>query len=301
MATLTTPFQSARAKEPKIINNKNIYFGITTGFNKAFIIDNDTKDALVYEDSKSVDLLRPLLRGRDIGRYQSNWKNQWIISTFPSSNVKIDDYPSIKRWLELFQPKLNQSGAILTETQISELKRKLDSRNIAYNNSKLNRSRKKTIHEWFELQDTCAYHAQFDKEKIIYPIITKNFTFAFDVDGMLTNDKCFIITGQNLKFLLAWFNSRMFRALFRDNFPNLGNGRELRKVFFRDIRVPEVAEIDTYIFESIEQLADSAIKFKQQTSPVEYSCAVQKIDKLIFEICHLTDKEIKVLDRLSQN
>ncbi len=79
----------------------NIYRGITTGLNKAFIIDNDTKNALVSEDSKSVDLLRPLLRGRDIGRYQSNWKRMWIIDTHNgfgnTARIDVDLYPAIKQ------------------------------------------------------------------------------------------------------------------------------------------------------------------------------------------------------------
>ena len=267
---LSTPFQLARAEKEKIANYKDIYFGIKTGFNKAFIIDNHTKDALVSQDSNSEDLLKPLLRGRDIGRYQSNWRKIWLIDTHngygntPPINVEL--YPAIKQHLDSFSPKLgNRYDKGITKYNLR----------------------------------SCAYHAQFDKEKIIYPIITKNLTFAYDSDGMFTNDKCFIMTGQNLKFLLAWFNSRLFRTLFRDNFPSLGSGRELRKVFFRDIRVPKVTDIDPYIIESIEPLVNKAIKLKQQNLTASYFSTVQEIDQIIFKICNLVDKEIRILDRLS--
>ena len=84
----------------------NIYRGVTTGLTKAFFIDNDTKEALVSEDSKSEELLRPLLRGRDIGRYQSNWMGMWIIDAHNgygnTAPVDIDLYPAIKQHLDSF-------------------------------------------------------------------------------------------------------------------------------------------------------------------------------------------------------
>ena len=61
-----------------------INYGIKTGYNDAFIIDNQTKDALIAEDPRSAEIIKPVLRGRDIQRYQAQWKGLWLIATFPA-------------------------------------------------------------------------------------------------------------------------------------------------------------------------------------------------------------------------
>ena len=77
-----------------ILLNKKIYCGIKTGYNDAFIIDNKTKEALVAEDPKSSEIIKPILRGRDIKRYHTKWANLWLISTFPSLKLDMATIPS---------------------------------------------------------------------------------------------------------------------------------------------------------------------------------------------------------------
>ena len=145
----------------------SINYGIKTGYNEAFIIDNQTKEALVKKDPKSAEIIKPVLRGRDIQRYQADWESTklWLIATFPAIDLNIDDYPEVKRHLLSFgKTRLEQSGKTLP------------------NGTK---SRKKTTHAWYELQDTCAYHAEFSKEKLIWMDLTEQGRFAYDVDGLL--------------------------------------------------------------------------------------------------------------------
>ena len=93
-----------------------IYRGITTGLNEAFIIDNQTKDALIAEDPKSAEVIKPVLRGRDIQRYQAQWKGLWLIATFPALGLNIDDYPAVKRHLLSFgKQRLEQLGKRLPD------------------------------------------------------------------------------------------------------------------------------------------------------------------------------------------
>ncbi len=82
--------------------NIKINFGIKTGFNDAFIIDSKIKDRLVLQDSKSAELIRPILRGRDISRYGYLFADKWLICTFPSREYNIDDYPAVKEYLLSF-------------------------------------------------------------------------------------------------------------------------------------------------------------------------------------------------------
>ena len=71
------------------------------------------------------------------------------------------------------------------------------------------KSRKKTPNSWFELQDTCAYHAEFEKEKIIYPNMTKYIPFILDKEHYYTNQKCFILTGKHLPLIVSVLNSSL--------------------------------------------------------------------------------------------
>lgn len=118
----------------------NIFRGILTGYNEAFIIDSKTKDELIAADPKSIEIIRPILRGRDIKRYEINYASLYLISTFPSMKYNIDQYPAIKKHLLSFGVKrLEQTG---TEHDIAGQKFK---------------SRKKTNNKWFETQDSISY------------------------------------------------------------------------------------------------------------------------------------------------
>ena len=91
-----------------------IYRGILTGLNDAFIVDQATRDALVAADPRSAEILKPVLRGRDIARYRANWAGLWLISTLPALGLEIDDYPAIKRHLLSFgRDRLAQEGRVL--------------------------------------------------------------------------------------------------------------------------------------------------------------------------------------------
>ena len=116
----------------------DIYRGVLTGYNEAFIIDSETKEKLIKEDSKSAEIIRPLLRGRDIKRYGYQFADLYLITTFPSLKINIDQYPAVKQHLMDFgYDRLKQTG----ETG----------------------SRKKTNNQWFETQDSISYWEDYWK------------------------------------------------------------------------------------------------------------------------------------------
>lgn len=118
----------------------NIYRGVLTGCNDAFIISGEKKDALIAEDPRSAAIIRPILRGRDIKRYGYSYADLWLISTFPSRKYNIDSYPAIKKHLLSFgMERLEQTG----EKHIV--------------NGKEVKARKKTSNAWFETQDSISY------------------------------------------------------------------------------------------------------------------------------------------------
>ena len=242
----------------------NINYGIKTGLNEAFIIDGKTKDKLIKKSPKSADLIRPILRGRDIKRYRAEFADLWIIATFPSKRYDIDDYPAVKEYLLSFgYDRLKQTG-----------------------NSG---ARKKTNNQWFETQDSISYWDDFSKQKIMYPNMTKFLPFYFDNKGYFQNDKSFMITGKHIGYLTAFLNSSLFKYSFLDNFPELQGGtRELRKIFFDKIPVKEIDDPTNALFlskvEKIQHLKEQDINSKE----IEI-----ELDNMIFNLYDLTEEEKK--------
>ena len=182
----------------------SIYRGVTTGMNEAFIIDGDTKDALIAADPKSAEIIKPVLRGRDIQRYSADWQGLWLITTFPSMGLDIDDYPAIKGHLLSFgKARLEQSGKRLPGG---------------------GRSRKKTRNAWFETSDSTAYHQEFAKEKLIWMDLTDTGRFAYDDSGMFCVNTGFIMTGDAVKYLCGVLNSSLVTWYMSNTSLNSGMG-----------------------------------------------------------------------------
>lgn len=245
-----------------------INYGIKTGLNEAFIIDSETKDQLIKEDPKSADLLKPILRGKDIQKWIPEYADLWLVTTFPSLNIEISKYPAIHNWFLRFgKEKLIQDGT----------------------------GRKKTGNDWFETQDQIAYWKDFEKPKIIYPNMTKYLPFVYDeFDHYYHNDKSFHITGKGLKWLVAFFNSKLFKFAFSDEFPELQGGtRELRKVFFDKIPVIKLTENEQLPF---NDLVDKILEAKKANPAADTTNLEAEIDKLVYELYELTPEEIEIIE-----
>ena len=257
----------------------NIYRGALTGLNEAFVIDTATKDRLCAEHPNSIQILKPLLRGRDIKRYSYDWDGLWLISTFPSLNIDINLYPAIKKHLLSFgKDKLEQSGKTLPDGS---------------------KSRKLTGHKWFETQDPTAYHSEFEKEKIIYPNMTKYLPFVHDAEKYYTNQKCFIITSniENLKYFTGYFNSKIAHKWIKDNCADLQGGRwELSKIFFENIPIPSVSIQNHKIIEIIADSATQIIDAKKKNPKANTNTLEGQIDELVYQLYELTSEEIAIVE-----
>ena len=207
--------------------NIEINYGIKTGLNEAFIIDETKKNELINKDSKSAEIIKPILRGRDLNKYYYRNENLWLIGTFPALKIDIKKYPAIENHLLSFGKEvLEQSGTSI--------------------------SRKKTGNKWFETQDQISYWRNFEQPKILYPNMVKDISFAFDDKGFYTNQKCFILTGEKLKYLLGLLNSKLFRYCFEEDFPELqGNSREINKVVFEEIPIKYPKEKEESVVSSL--------------------------------------------------
>lgn len=199
----------------------SIDYGIKTGFNDAFYLTNkESYDELIKQDPRNNDIIFPMLRGKDLDRYYPNFANIWLINTYNGKSQgrgksrlnRIDvqnNFPSIYLHLKNYEQKL--------------VKRQ-----------------DKGVH-WTNLR-SCDYDRKFRLPKMIFMNMTKDVIFSFDPNGeYYTNQKCFIVTGEKLKYLTAFFNSKIFIYCFKDNFPELlGDVREISKVYFVEIPVLEI-------------------------------------------------------------
>ena len=258
--------------------NVKIYRGIVTGCNEAFVIDEVKRKELILQDPKSAEVIKPLLRGRDIKRYHVRWGGLFLINTPPALRLNIDDYHAVRDHLQRFgRDRLEQAGQTLADGT---------------------KTRKKTGNKWFELQDQIAYHADFEKEKIIYPNMTKFLPFIYDPNGFYTNQKCFIITGGNsLKFLMGYFNSKIAAKWIRENCPELQGGtRELSKVFFENISIPPVTESNHHLVAQIEERVDKILVAKRTNPDTDTTRLENEIDEIVYLLFDLTPEEIAVVE-----
>ena len=253
----------------------NIYRGVLTGFNEAFIISSEKREEILAncqseeERERTDELIRPILRGRDIKRYGCDWAGLYLIATFPSRHYDIEEYPAVKDYLLSFGiERLEQTG----KTHI-------------INGAKV-KSRKKTNNKWFEVQDSISYWEDFNKPKIVYPNMTKYMPFVYDENAYCTNQKCFIVTGQSMAYLTAFFNSSLFKFCFRESFPELQGGtREMSKIFFDKIPVSQVT-------------TEMNAKFKSSVDDIQREYTKSKaiaIDTMIFDLYNLSERERQVI------
>jgi len=178
-----------------------INYGIKTGFNDAFIISTEKRNEILSncktedERKRTAELIRPILRGRDIKRYGYDWANLYLIATFPSRHYDIDRYPAVKQYLLSFGiERLEQTG----KTHV------VDGEKV--------KARKKTNNKWFETQDSISYWEDFSKQQIVWIELSDEPKFA------LTEN-----TIEHIEYLCCVLNSLMGHYLLKDS-PKTGTG-----------------------------------------------------------------------------
>ena len=231
----------------------NIYRGVLTGCNEVFIISTAKRNEILAncqtedERKRTAELIRPILRGRDIKRYGYEWAELWLIATFPSRHYSIDEYPAVKQYLLSFGiERLEQTG----KTHI-------------VNGEKV-KARKKTHNKWFETQDSISYWEDFSKPKIVYmEIQTDNEKegypfpcFSYDNSNKIVLNTAYIISSntEDVRFILGVINSKMGRFLTKLYVSQLQE-RQFRMLaqYVKNFPIPKLPqnEID-YIIKAVE-------------------------------------------------
>jgi type I restriction-modification system DNA methylase subunit len=249
--------------------NVEINYGIKTGLNKAFIIDGDTYDNLVKVDAASSKIIKRTLSGRNLKRYSHKFSGNYIIATLPAWKLNIDDYPSIREYLQ--------------KIGVSRLEQKGEPG-----------GRKKTNNKWFEVQDTVSCWREFEKPKIIWGELSDDAKFTYDDDGFYVDNTMFVLTGNQLKYLIGVLNSKAAKWYFDliSTTSGMGTNRWLKhKIVLLPVPVPTAKQEA-----EIEGLVDQVLAMKKAGQPSQVQ--EDKIDALVWglygvganEIEHITSK-----------
>jgi hypothetical protein len=239
----------------------DIYRGVLTGYNEAFIIDGKRKDELIAQDPKSAEIIRPILRGRDVKRYRYDHADIWLIATFPSLKIDINNYPAVKQHLLSFgYDRLRQTGDI--------------------------GARKKTGNKWFETQDSISYWDDFYKQKIVWGEISDKSNFALDNhDNFFVNNKCYLLTGHQLEYLVCFLNSPLSEYLFSKIGTTTGVGTaQWSKFTIEQLHIPLITEHQNKEFKKL--LIELEKDYINKAS----------INNFIYQICGLTSDEIAFIE-----
>ena len=180
-------------------------YGIKTGLNEAFVVDRATRDALIAEDPKSAQLLKPFLEGKDLKKWRIEPQDLYLIY-IPKGVLDIEDYPAIKAHLLPFKEKLEKRA---------------------------------TKQAWFELQQAqAAYVPAFEAPKIIYGHFSPSALFSFEPNGYYSNDKSYIISNVD-NFLLGLLNSKVIWLLIASMCPFVRGGfYEVRVQYIETLPIP---------------------------------------------------------------
>ena len=243
-----------------------INYGIKTGYNDAFVIDDATRQALIAEDPKSAEIIKPILRGRDIQRYQAEWAELWLIDLHNGYGdvpaVNMDDYPAIKNHLDGFYP---------------QLKKRQDKGRTPYN------------------LRNCAYHEDFAKEKLFWMDMSNRGRFAYSDSEMYCNNKGFIMTGESLKYLCALLNSALITWLMKNTARTTGVGlTQWEKFAVERLPIPQIPAAKQRPF---VRLVDSILEAKDADPQADTSELEAEIDRLVYGLYGLTAGEIGAVER----
>ena len=250
--------------------NINIYRGVLTGYNEAFIITTEKRDEILAncqsedERTRTAELIRPILRGRDIKRYGYDWAKLYLIATFPSRHYDIEQYPAVKQHLLSFgKERLEQTG-----------------KTYSVNGEKV-KARKKTNNKWFETQDSISYWEDFYKPKIVWGNLNLTASYAMIQDNSFINAPSPMIVPAS-KFLLAVLNSQLADYYIRHlGVTRNGGYFEYKPMFVEKLPVPQ--SVDAKVVTDIESYVDS----KNET----------EIDKAVYMFYGLTEEEILYINQ----
>ena len=256
------------------------YYGIKTGLDAAFVIDEETCQRLIGEDPNSKEFIQPWLRGKDVRRWRTDWANLYIIAIASSAN---------RSWPWSSESQETAAVAIFKKTYpavYGHLSRFQD---------KLIKRQDKGKFFW-ELR-TCTYYQVFDHPKIVYSEMGKRMRALIEQDGRWTNKTCFTIPGDD-GYLLALLNSKLLDIYFRIVMPCLGDPFSGGRMLFGWIymkRTP-IASAEPETKKRLAALANR-IQQAKQAGPADASADECELNRLVYDLYGLDASDIALIEK----
>lgn len=265
-----------------------IFYGIKTGYNEAFIIDEATKNQLIAEDPSSAELIKPFLAGRDIKRYKKLISDQYLI--FTKQGIDIKKYPAIEKHLLKYKDRLMPKPK-------------------KHSGNKWN-GRASGTYEWYEIQATISYFMEFEKPKILLPDFSLRGDFAIDTNNFYCTNTVYMICSAEL-YLLGLLNSNLMTFFYR-KLLSIYRGGYLR--FFTqylvqlpikkvDFKNPKEKQQYDEITLNVEKMLELQQMLKDASNNDETEHLNKKIqdldnqiDRLVYQIYDLTEEEIAIIE-----
>ncbi len=270
----------------------NIYYGIKTGYNDAFIVDGKTKDRLIAEDPRSAEIFKPILRGRDIKRYRADFADLWLL--FIPWHFPLHNDSNI------------QGASILAENEFRVEYPAIYRHLLSYKKELANRNKAETgiRYEWYALQRCAAtYYEEFEKEKIMYSEIVREQQFFHDTIGYFPEATSFIITGESLEFLISLLNSDLITWAFKKFYAGGGlggSGFRYNKQFILNLPLMRLNDAEQNPFvrcvKSIHNIVNSHISKINKNTLDQITIEEQKINNLVKSLYGLTSEELAYLE-----
>ncbi len=263
-----------------------IYRGILTGANEAFIIPTEKRDAILNacktqeERERTERLIKPILRGKDIKRYSYEWADLWVINThngYTSAQkskippIDIAKYPATKAHLD---------------AHYDTIATRCDQGDTPYH------------------LRNCAYLEDFEKEKIVYGEIVQEPRFYLDnleceLGGFYAEATSFILTGEHLRYLLGMLHSKLITFAFKTFYAGGGlgeSGYRYKKAFIERLPIPQITEKNQELADKITDSAKQILALKEKDPKANTQRLEKEIDALVYQLYNLTDEEIKTIE-----
>lgn len=263
-----------------------IYRGILTGANEAFIIPTEKRDEILNacktqeERERTERLIKPILRGKDIKRYSYEWADLWVINTHNGYTsalkskippIDIAKYPATKAHLD---------------AHYDTIATRCDQGDTPYH------------------LRNCAYLEDFEKEKIVYGEIVQEPRFYLDneeceLEYFYAEATSFILTGEHLRYLLGMLHSKLITFAFKTFYAGGGlgeSGYRYKKAFIERLPIPQITEKNQELADKIIVLVDKILKTKEKDPKANTQRLEKEIDALVYQLYHLTDEEIKIIE-----
>ena len=268
--------------------NISINYGIKTGCNEAFIIDGETKDALIAQDPKSAEIIRPILRGRDIKRYSYDFADKWLIFV---------------PWHFPLHKDTNITGASKkAEAEFEKQYPAIYNRLLSYKPilEKRNKAETGIRYEWYALQRCAAtYMDDFSKPKIIYGQFQDSAEYSYsNKEIFLSSNEYMIVGTPYIKFLLGVMHSAIFNWYLRNFTNSLGNNAKIaQKSNFLKVPVIKPNEENMQKVMEIEQLVDINIECAKTEDILLQAQNESKIEEILCLLYQIDKQEIVVINK----